>query len=80
MNQALSPERVRADVAELLGCAPAELAPGEDLLDRGMDSLRIMTLVERWRAAGAGTLEFPDLAERPELGHWTALVAGEGAA
>ncbi|MEE1927574.1 phosphopantetheine-binding protein [Streptomyces sp. TRM 70351] len=80
MSQALSPERVRADVAELLDCDPAELAPDENLFDRGLDSVRIMTLVERWRAAGVGTLEFPDLAEQPELAHWTALLTGGGAA
>lgn len=79
MNQNLSPERLRADVAELLGCSPADLAPGENLADRGLDSMRIMTLVERWRAGGATALEFPDLAERPELAHWTALLTGEAA-
>ncbi|MFD5557078.1 phosphopantetheine-binding protein [Streptomyces sp. NPDC127068] len=76
MNQPLSPERVRADVAELLGCDPAEIAPEEDLVNYGLDSMRIMVLVERWRDAGATTLEFPDLAERAELGHWTALLTG----
>ncbi len=79
MNQTLSPERVRADVAELLGCDPAAIAPDDDLVDLGLDSVRIMTLVERWRAAGASTLEFPDLAEQPELGHWTALLTGAAA-
>ena len=73
---ALSAERIRADVAELLGCDPAEIPPEENLLDWGLDSVRMMTLVERWRAAGAPSLEFPDLAERPELGHWTTLLTG----
>jgi aryl carrier-like protein len=80
MTPSLTPERVRADVAELLDCDPAEIAPDQDLIDLGLDSMRIMTLVERWRAGGAAALEFPDLAERPELGHWTALVTGGGAA
>ncbi|WP_433260065.1 phosphopantetheine-binding protein [Actinosynnema sp. CS-041913] len=74
----LSAERVRADVAELLGCDPTELTPETDLFDLGLDSVRIMGLVERWRAAGATGLEFADLAEQPELGRWTALVAGAG--
>ncbi|MEU9622560.1 MULTISPECIES: phosphopantetheine-binding protein [unclassified Streptomyces] len=76
MNQTLSPERVRADVAELLGCDPAEIAPEENLVDLGLDSMRMMTLVERWRAAGAAALDFADLAEQPELAHWTALLTG----
>lgn len=74
VSHPLSPERVRADVAELLGCDPADIGPDDDLFDRGLDSMRVMTLVERWRAAGASTLEFPDLAERAELAHWTVLV------
>ncbi|MCI3935027.1 phosphopantetheine-binding protein [Streptomyces sp. AN091965] len=79
MPQTLSPERIRADVAELLDCDPAEIAPDDNLMDHGLDSVRIMTLIERWRAAGAAAVEFPDLAERPELGHWTALLTGGAA-
>ncbi|ATE54235.1 MULTISPECIES: phosphopantetheine-binding protein [Actinosynnema] len=74
-EQSLTAERVRADVAEVLGVAPEELAGDADLLDLGLDSVRVMGLVERWRAAGA-EVEFPDLAEQPELAHWTALVVG----
>lgn len=79
MNQTLSPERVRADVAELLNCDPAGIAPEENLVDLGLDSVRIMVLVDRWRAAGAAALEFADLAEQPELGHWTELLTGGAA-
>ncbi|MFI5771616.1 phosphopantetheine-binding protein [Streptomyces sp. NPDC051658] len=79
MHQTLSPERVRADVAELLDCDPAEIAPDENLVDLGLDSVRIMALVGRWRAAGAVALEFPDLAEQPELAHWTTLLTGNAA-
>lgn len=73
-----TPERIRADVAELLDCAPQDIDPEEDLLDRGLDSMRIMTLVERWRAAGAPGLEFPDLAEEPVLRRWAEIVRGAG--
>ncbi|WP_416482565.1 phosphopantetheine-binding protein [Streptomyces sp. CL12] len=79
MSEALSPERIRADVADLLGCAPCEIAPDDDLRDLGLDSVRLMTLVERWRADGAAELELPDLAERPELAHWQSLLTGEQA-
>jgi aryl carrier-like protein len=76
MNAELTPERVRADVADLLGCDPAEIDPEEDLLDRGVDSIRLMSLVEMWRGAGAAGLEFADLAEQPVLRHWEKLVGG----
>ncbi|QFU90380.1 phosphopantetheine-binding protein [Amycolatopsis sp. YIM 10] len=72
----LTADQVRADVAGLLGCDEAELTPDADLLDLGLDSIRIMGLIERWRAAGA-TVEFADLAEQPQLAHWTAVLAGE---
>lgn len=73
---ALTPERIRTDVAELLDVAPEGIDPDEDLLDLGLDSVRIMTLIERWRAAGAPDLEFPDLAEEPVLRRWVELVGG----
>ncbi|MFJ8750321.1 phosphopantetheine-binding protein [Streptomyces sp. NPDC102441] len=79
MNQILSPERVRADVAELIGCDPAEIAPDDNLNDLGLDSVRTMALVERWRGAGAATLDYADLAEQPELAHWTELLTGGAA-
>ncbi|NUT48703.1 MAG: acyl carrier protein [Saccharothrix sp.] len=75
----LTADRVRGDVAALLGVDPAELGGDEDLLDLGLDSMRIMSLVERWRAAGATGLEFADLAEDPRLERWTELVAGTSA-
>ncbi|MBB4684137.1 phosphopantetheine-binding protein [Amycolatopsis jiangsuensis] len=73
----LSADQVRADLAELLDCEPGELTPDTDLTDLGLDSMRIMGLVEKWRAAGAQRLEFADLAEDPRLCRWTRLLAGE---
>ncbi|MEV6909380.1 phosphopantetheine-binding protein [Amycolatopsis sp. NPDC051071] len=75
----LTAEKIHADVAELLGCDPAELTAETDLTDLGLDSMRIMGLVEQWRSDGADTLEFADLAEQPNLGHWTKIVAGNPA-
>ncbi|WP_409495398.1 phosphopantetheine-binding protein [Amycolatopsis sp. cmx-11-12] len=72
----LTVEKIHADVAELLGCDVAELKPETDLTDLGLDSMRIMGLVEQWRADGADTLEFADLAEQPNLGHWTKILTG----
>ncbi|MFJ8857808.1 phosphopantetheine-binding protein [Streptomyces sp. NPDC102451] len=79
MNQTLSAERIRADVAELIGCDPAEIEPEENLTDLGLDSVRTMVLIDRWRTAGAASLEYADLAEQPELAHWTELLTGEAA-
>ncbi|MEU9040420.1 phosphopantetheine-binding protein [Kitasatospora sp. NPDC048343] len=45
-------ERIRAEVADLLGEDPADIPLDENLVDWGLDSIRLMTLAERWRAEG----------------------------
>lgn len=70
---ALTASRVRAEVAELLGTDASSIPLHDNLFDLGLDSIRMMTLIERWRSAGA-TVEFPDLAEQPELGHWLTVL------
>ncbi|MCS3778751.1 phosphopantetheine-binding protein [Tsukamurella ocularis] len=72
----LTADRVRADVAELLQVPAQSIADDDNLFDLGLDSVRVMTLIQRWREAGAAELEFPDLAEQPELAHWQRLVVG----
>lgn len=67
---------VIADVATALGADPAELSADTDLLDAGLDSVRIMSLVEKWRSAGYAHIDFPSLAGDPVLGSWTELLAG----
>lgn len=70
---ALTLDRMRADIAEMLHEDPAEIQDDDNLIDLGLDSIRAMALVTRWRAAGV-QVDFMDLAERPELGHWWQVV------
>ena len=72
--QEFSPQRLREEVAELLVQPPSDLGDDENLLDRGLDSIRIMSLVERWRRKGA-EITFVELAERPTLTDWYALLS-----
>lgn len=67
-------EGIRSDVAVFLGTDPEQIAVDDDLFDHGLDSVRLMALVERWRSAGAATVEFPDLAERPRLDEWLTML------
>ena len=67
-------DRIRADVAEVLSLAPQEVAEDVQLMDQGLDSIRLMTLVERWRADGA-EIELAELAERPTVAQWAELLA-----
>jgi aryl carrier-like protein len=75
MAGSLTLDGVRADVAELLYLEPAEVTDTEDLLGSGLDSIRILTLVERWREAGA-RISFVELAEAPTLAAWWTLLSG----
>jgi bifunctional isochorismate lyase/aryl carrier protein len=73
MTTTLDPATIRRDVAELLYVAPEELNDGEDLFAAGLDSVRILVLVEQWRAAGL-EVTFTELAEWGTLGAWLALL------
>ncbi|MBW4720311.1 AMP-binding protein [Saccharothrix obliqua] len=70
-------EAVRARVAAVLGEPADGLADDEDLLARGLDSLRLVDLVERLRELGLDT-SFGELAETPTIAAWADLVVREG--
>ncbi|WP_240498173.1 phosphopantetheine-binding protein [Williamsia sp. 1135] len=73
----LSKEQVVADIAAALGIPPEELAEDTDLIDAGLDSIRLMSLVEKWRSAGAADVDFPVLASEPVVGHWVEVLVNE---
>jgi bifunctional isochorismate lyase/aryl carrier protein len=74
----LDAESLRADVAAVLGAPRDELIDDQTLLDQGLDSIRLMFLVEQWRARGVSLTfaELAELAERPTLDDWTTLLCG----
>ncbi|MGK5546443.1 phosphopantetheine-binding protein, partial [Streptomyces sp. URMC 127] len=66
----LSLDSVLLDVAAVLGEEPGDVSVDENLQDLGLDSIRVMTLVERWRAAGTD-VEFAELIEAtPTIRGW----------
>lgn len=71
-------ERLRADVAELLFCDPAEVSDHADLFAAGVDSLAVMQLIEKWQPGSE--VSFTDLAQAPTLVAWHAMLAGPGVA
>lgn len=71
---ALTLERIRNDVAESLGEDPADIPLDENLLDYGLDSVRIMALLGRWRREHEVRAEFADLAEQPAIEAWAPLL------
>ncbi|GAA1899324.1 hypothetical protein GCM10009837_22390 [Streptomyces durmitorensis] len=71
---ALSVELIRADVADVLGEDPADIPVDENLVDYGLDSVRIMSLIERWRRDHGITATFVDLAEQPAIEAWAPIL------
>ena len=49
----LTRDQIVGDLAEVLDIAPGEIADDTNVLDIGLDSVRLMSLIERWRAQGA---------------------------
>ncbi|MFD6161232.1 phosphopantetheine-binding protein [Nocardia sp. NPDC060256] len=74
----LTYDTVRADIADVLYLEPHELADTDDLFDAGLDSVRLIGLIERWKSRGAAPA-FVDLAEHPTLAAWWPLLAPRSA-
>ena len=73
MAERLTPEAIRIDVAALLHRNPDEVDEKENLFECGLDSIRLLTLLERWREAGV-VVSFVELAEQPTLEYWLKLL------
>ncbi|MFJ8537007.1 phosphopantetheine-binding protein [Streptomyces sp. NPDC093591] len=71
---ALTLDQIRQDVAECLGEDPADIPVDENLVDHGLDSVRIMTLLERWRLVHDVEADFADLAEQPAISAWASRL------
>ncbi|MFJ4843397.1 phosphopantetheine-binding protein [Streptomyces sp. NPDC088746] len=71
---ALTLELIRHDVADALGEDPADIPLDENLLDYGLDSVRIMSLLGRWRRDHGVMADFADLAEQPAIDVWAPLL------
>ncbi|MER0244558.1 phosphopantetheine-binding protein [Streptomyces sp. 796.1] len=74
---ALTVEQIRADVADVLGEDPADIPDDENLVDYGLDSVRVMALVERWRRDHGVEVTFVDLAEEPAIERWIPLLGAQ---
>ncbi|MCD0449109.1 phosphopantetheine-binding protein [Actinocorallia sp. API 0066] len=66
--------QARADIADLLYLNPTDLDPTDDLRDQGMDSVRLMELVQKWREAGLPQIDYITLAEDQRLTHWLTVL------
>jgi len=70
-------DALRVQVAELLQEEPALIGEHDDLIEIwGLDSIRIMSLAERFRVEGT-EVTFVDLAEQPTLASWAVLLSAQ---
>jgi aryl carrier-like protein len=67
-------DQLRDEVADLLDVGQDRLGADENLVNLGLDSVRLMALAERLRAHGA-EVTFLAMIERPTLRDWLSLVA-----
>ncbi|MDF0529313.1 amino acid adenylation domain-containing protein [Tsukamurella sp. 8F] len=67
-------DEVRAEVAALLATEAGAIDPEADLIELGLDSIRMMAVAGGWRSRGA-TVNFAQLAETPTVAAWARLLA-----
>ncbi|AWH17800.1 phosphopantetheine-binding protein [Stenotrophomonas sp. ZAC14D2_NAIMI4_7] len=72
-TEPLTLERMRADLARVLDCTPAEIGDDDNLMDLDLDSMRMLGLVLAWGNTGL-PLEFSQLAEHSTLRQWWTVV------
>ena len=77
-DRGLDADGVRAAIMALLP-EPRAFGDGDNLIECGLDSLRIMRLLGQWRRAGA-RVSFGDLLEKPTLRDWLTLLDAREAA
>jgi mycobactin phenyloxazoline synthetase len=70
----ISREEIRAAVAAQLDCTAADVADHDDLIQLGLNSIRMMALAGGWRKRGAD-ITFAQLAANPTVESWHDLLA-----
>lgn len=61
------------DICRVLQAEPGDVADTDNLIDHGLDSIRLMALVQRLSDAGVA-VKFEDFAAYPEINHWWTLI------
>jgi bifunctional isochorismate lyase/aryl carrier protein len=72
----LTKEQMRADIAEMLHETPDAIRDDDDLMDYGVDSMRLLNLIVKWGEQGV-EIDFADMAEAPTLANWWAAAEAQ---
>lgn len=68
-TEALTKDQMRTDIAAQIGVAPEEVEAEESLVDQGLDSMQVMTLLMHWGESIKG-LDFARFMEAETLDDW----------
>ncbi|MFW2372413.1 MAG: isochorismatase family protein [Gammaproteobacteria bacterium] len=69
----LSLENVKQQISDCLMVPLSDIGDEDNLIHLGLDSIRLMGLIETWRNSGAN-VSFADLAEATSLTEWWAII------
>ncbi|OBJ55822.1 non-ribosomal peptide synthetase [Mycobacterium sp. 1423905.2] len=72
----ISRDEIRATIAAQLGCPADDVADHDDLIQLGLNSIRIMALAGGWRKRGAD-ITFAQLAAAPTVDSWYGLLGAD---
>ena len=70
---AITLERMRADVARMLREAPEAIGLDDNLMDWGLDSLRLLDLITGWNKAGLD-IDIMELGAEASLSGWWRII------
>ena len=71
-------ERMRADVARMLREDPENIGLDDNLMDWGLDSMRLLDLVMSWNAAGLN-IDVMEICAETSLNGWWRVIQQQGA-
>lgn len=69
----LTLERMRADIARMVHEQAEDIQLDDNLMDLGLDSMRVLNLLLTWNETGIG-LDFSEIAEHSTLAGWWSVV------
>ena len=72
-------EQLRQDVARALDRPAEAIGDSDDLLDLGLDSIRLMSLLQAWSTPGS-ELDLIEFVDDPRLVAWASRVDAAGGA
>ena len=70
-------ERMRADVARMLREDPENIGLDDNLMDWGLDSMRLLDLVMSWNAAGLNIVAM-EIGAETSLNGWWRVIQQQG--